>query len=315
MPVDLYVGGAEHAVLHLLYARFWHKVLYDIGVVSTQEPFAKLFNQGMILAFSYRDAAGRYHEPSETVERSGRSYAGTIALERQLEKMSKSRLNVVNPDQVVAEYGADAMRVYEMFMGPLDAAKPWQTAGVTGVRRFLDRAWRLVCDDSDDLHPAVREVEAADDLLRLRHRTVRLVTDDIEALRFNTAVARLMEMANALMAAPVRPRPVVEAFVLLLAPFAPHLAEELWSKLGHADTLAFHPWPDFDPALVQDLLREYAVQVNGKLRHRFFAEPDLDSEALVAVAQAEPQVTALLSGKTVTKAIAVRGRLVNFVLA
>jgi leucyl-tRNA synthetase len=202
-----------------------------------------------------------------------------------------------------------------MFMGPLDAAKPWQTAGVTGVRRFLDRAWRLVCSDNDDLHPLVQDIEAAGDLLRLSHRTVRQVTQDIETLRFNTAVARLMEMANALMAAPVRPRRVVETFVLLLAPFAPHLAEELWRKLGYAGTLAFHPWPDFDPALVQDERREYAVQVNGKLRHRFFAAADLEAEALIAAAQAEPQVTALLSGKTVTKAIAVRGRLVNFVLA
>jgi len=314
MPVDLYVGGAEHAVLHLLYARFWHKVLYDIGVVSTTEPFHKLFNQGMILAHSYRDESGRFYEPSEVVERDGGYYAGAVALDRQVEKMSKSRFNVVNPDEVVAGYGADAMRLYEMFMGPLDAAKPWQMTGVSGVRRFLDRAWRIVCDDADRLHPAVQEIAAPAELLHLAHLTVRSVTEDIEALRFNTAIARLMEMANALLAAGLRPRATVETFVLLLSPFAPHLAEELWSRLGHAQSLAFHPWPGFDPALAERPVREYAVQVNGKVRHRFVDKADLDGDALVAAAKAHAPVVALLAGRTVRKEIAVRGRLVNFVL-
>jgi len=314
MPVDIYVGGAEHAVLHLLYARFWHKVLYDIGVVSTKEPFQKLFNQGMILAFSYRDAAGLYHEPAHVAERDARYFAGTVEVHRQVEKMSKSRFNVVNPDDVVEEYGADSMRLYEMFMGPLDAAKPWQIAGVSGVRRFLDRAWRIVCGEDDALHPAVQEVTAANDLLRLRHKTVRAVTDDIQALRFNTAIARLMEMANALTAAAVRPREMVESFVLLLAPFAPHLAEELWVKLGHQGTLAYAPWPGFDPALAQDERHEYVVQVNGKVRHRFQAKAGLDADALLAAAKAEPQVVALLNGKTVVKQITIPGRLANFVV-
>ena len=314
MPVDVYVGGAEHAVLHLLYARFWHKVLYDIGLVSTDEPFRKLFNQGMVLAFSYRDASGRYHEPGEVAERDGRHYAGPVEVSRQIEKMSKSRFNIVNPDDVVADHGADAVRLYEMFMGPLDAAKPWQTAGVHGVRRFLDRAWRIVCGEDDALHPAVRDGAAPADLLRLRHRTVSAVTADVEALRFNTAIARLMELANALTTAAVRPREVVESFVLLLAPFAPHIAEELWGKLGHAGTLAYAPWPGFDPALAQDESQEYVVQVNGKLRHRFRANAGLDAEALLAAAKAEPQVLATLEGKTVAKEIAVPGRLVNLVL-
>ena len=314
MPVDIYIGGAEHAVLHLLYARFWHKVLYDIGAVSTPEPFQRLFNQGMILAYSYRDAAGRFYEPKDVAERDGSWFSGEHEMTRQVEKMSKSRFNVVNPDEVVDEFGADSMRLYEMFMGPLDVAKPWQMAGVNGVRRFLDRAWRIVCGEDDALHPAVQDAETAPDLLRLRHRTAGVVTDDIANLRFNTAIARLMEMANALTAAAVRPREVVETFVLLLAPFAPHVAEELWGKLGHAGTLAYAPWPTFDPALAAEDTQEYVVQVNGKLRHRFSAGAGLGREALLAAARGERQVAALLAGKTELKAIAVPGKLVNFVV-
>ncbi|MBY5553341.1 leucine--tRNA ligase [Rhizobium leguminosarum] len=313
MPVDLYVGGAEHAVLHLLYARFWHKVLYDIGVVSTEEPFQRLFNQGMILAHSYRDAAGRYYAPSSVVEEEGRWFAGPAEVQRAVEKMSKSRLNVVNPDDVVRQFGADALRLYEMFMGPLDAAKPWQTAGVIGVRRFLERAWRIVCDESDGLSPAVLEAAPSPQLLRLRHQTVKTVTADIEAIRFNTAVSRLMELANALTAEAARPREVVETFVLLLAPFAPHIAEELWSKLGHGETLTWVSWPTFDPAMIEMETREYVVQINGKVRHRFEAAADL-GEALLAAARSEPSVMALLDGKTVIKEVLVPGRLVNFVV-
>lgn len=187
--------------------------------------------------------------------------------------MSKSRFNVVNPDDVVTEYGADSMRLYEMFMGPLDVAKPRQVAGVTGVRRFPDRAWRLVCDGHDQLHPLIADGPAPADLLRLRHKTAAVVTEEIEALRFNTAIARLMEMCNALAMSGTRPREVVETFVLLLAPFAPHLAEELWSKLGHAGTLSYVPWPDFDPDLAREDAQEYVVQVNGKVKHRFQARP------------------------------------------
>jgi leucyl-tRNA synthetase len=314
MPVDIYVGGAEHAVLHLLYARFWHKVLYDIGIVSTKEPFRKMFNQGMILAFSYRDTSGRYYEPSEAAEQDGKHYAGSTELSRQVEKMSKSRFNVVNPDDVVAEYGADAMRLYEMFMGPLDMAKPWQTAGVTGVRRFLDRAWRLVCNEANQLHPLVTDGPTPTGLMRIRHKTVAAVTEEIEALRFNTAIARLMEMSNALTASITRPRELIETFVLLLAPFAPHLAEELWSKLGHAGTLSSVPWPTFDPSLAREETREYVVQVNGKVKHRFQAKAGLAAEALIAVTKAEPEVIALLHGRSIVREIAVAGRLVNFVV-
>ncbi|PVE22804.1 leucine--tRNA ligase [Microvirga sp. KLBC 81] len=313
MPVNLYVGGAEHAVLHLLYARFCHKVLYDIGIVSTEEPFQRLFNQGMILSHSYRDAAGRYYEPSGVVERDSRWFVGSLEVSRHLEKMSKSRLNVVNPDDVVDEYGADAVRLYEMFMGPLDGTKPWDTAGVGGVRRFLDRSWRIVCNEDDGLHPAVRDDSAPQALLRLRHRTVAAVTEDIKAMRFNTAIARLMELANALTAAAMRPRDVVETFVLLISPFAPHIAEELWGKLGHEETLTYASWPGFDPALAQDESREYVVQVNGKVRHRFRAAARLGA-AVLAAARSEPEVMALLEGRVVIKEIVIPGRLVNFVL-
>jgi leucyl-tRNA synthetase len=314
MPVDIYIGGAEHAVLHLLYARFWHKVLYDIGIVSTTEPFLKLFNQGMILAPSYRDRNGRYHEPDQVTEQNGRYCADGVEVQRQVEKMSKSRFNVVNPDDVVEQYGADSMRLYEMFMGPLDAAKPWQTAGVIGVRRFLDRTWRIICDEKDSLQPAIQDVSAPNDLLRLRHKTVAAISRDIEALSFNTAIARLMELANALTVATIRPREIVETFVLLLAPFAPHIAEELWSKLGHRCTLAYAPWPSLDHTLAQDEVQEYVVQVNGKVRHRFRALAGLDATALTETAKADPHVVSLLQGKTTLKEIAIPGRLVNFVV-
>jgi leucyl-tRNA synthetase len=314
MPVDVYIGGAEHAVLHLLYARFWHKVLYDLGVVSTKEPFRKLFNQGMILAFSYRDGDGRYHEPSQITERDGRYFAQTIEVNRQIEKMSKSRFNVVSPDDVVEEYGADSMRLYEMFMGSLDVAKPWQMTGVRGVRRFLDRAWRIVCDEDGSLHPAVQQIPSPSELLFVRHRTVKIVTNDIEALRLNTAIARLMEMANALTVATVRPRDVVETFVLLLAPFAPHLAEELWSKLGHNGTVSYAPWPGFDPELAENEIQEYVVQVNGKPRHRFQAKAGLDATSLMDAAKKDPRVIGLLEGRIIEKEISVPGRLVNFVV-
>ena len=229
--------------------------------------------------------------------------------------MSKSRKNVINPDKVVKEYGADSLRLYEMFMGPLDVAKPWQMSGVNGVRRFLDRAWRIVCGDDDEMNPMVQDgALASTALLRLRHQTVASVTGDIEALRFNTAIARLMEMANGLTVAPVRPREVVETFVKLLAPFAPHLAEELWSKLGHEGSLAYAAWPGFDPAITQDDTQEYVVQVNGKVRHRFEGSTGLDAIALLATAKADSVVTALLDGKTLVKEIVIPGRLVNFVV-
>jgi leucyl-tRNA synthetase len=314
MPVDLYVGGAEHAVLHLLYARFWHKVLYDIGIVSTKEPFRKLFNQGMILAFSYRDAAGKYYEPEKVTQREGHHFAGGIAVTQKIEKMSKSRFNVVNPDDIVAEYGADSLRLYEMFMGPLEMTKPWQTSAVHGMRHFLERAWRLVCED--DTPDSSRLVDVAPDerLLRLQHKTVRAVTEGIENLRFNTSIARLMELVNALTPMEKRPRSVVQSLVLLLAPFAPHLCEELWRVLGHGESLAYAPWPIFDPDLARDEQREYVVQLNGRIRHRIVADAEMGIDTLLALVKADPRVKELLAGKQIVKEIAIPGRLVNFVV-
>jgi len=274
----------------------------------------KLFNQGMILASSYRDRDGRYHEPDQVTERNGRYSTDGVEVQRQVEKMSKSRFNVVNPDDVVNEYGADSIRLYEMFMGPLDAAKPWQTTGVIGVRRFLDRTWRIVCGGKDVLQPAIQDGPASNDLLHLRHKTVAAIARDIEELSFNTAIARLMELANALTVATIRPREIVETFVLLLASFAPHIAEELWSKLGHQETLAYAAWPGFDPLLAQDECQEYVVQVNGKVCHRFRAIAGLNATALTETAKADPHVVSLLRGKTTLKEIAIPGRLVNFVV-
>jgi leucyl-tRNA synthetase len=314
MPVDLYVGGAEHAVLHLLYARFWHKVLYDIGITSTKEPFRKLFNQGMILAFSYRDAAGKYYEPEKVMQREGHHFAGDIAVTQKIEKMSKSRFNVVNPDDIVATYGADSLRLYEMFMGPLEMTKPWQTSAVHGMRHFLERAWRLVCEDDTPNSPRLVDVAPDRRLLRLQHKTVRAVTEGIENLRFNTSIARLMELVNALTPMEKRPRSVVQSLVLLLAPFAPHLCEELWRVLGHGESLAYAPWPIFDPDLGRDEQREYVVQLNGRIRHTIVADAELGTDTLLALVKADRRVKELLAGKQIVKEIAVPGRLVNFVV-
>ena len=281
MPVDLYVGGAEHAVLHLLYARFWHKVLYDIGVVSTPEPFMRLVNQGMILGEDNR-------------------------------KMSKTFGNVVNPDDVIKEHGADSLRLFEMFMGPLEQVKPWSTAGVEGVHRFLDRVWRLFVE-GDAIHESIRDVEPGTEVKRLLHRTIRKVTDDIEGLRMNTAISQLMIFVNEMNKQDTRPRPVMETFVLLLAPFAPHIAEELWLRLGHDDTIAYEPWPKYDPALTVEETVEIVLQVNGKIRDRVQASPELEAEALQDLALKSEKVRAHLAGKTVRKVITVPGKIVNIV--
>ncbi len=286
MPVDLYIGGAEHAVLHLLYARFWHKVLYDRGVVSTPEPFQKLINQGMILG-------------------------------ENNEKMSKSRGNVINPDAIVAEYGADSLRLYEMFMGPLEAAKPWSMQGVNGVFGFLNRAWRLIIDERAEslrLNAAVidRPPNAVEN--RILHQTIEAVSADIASLSFNTAISRMMEFTNHFTTASERPREAMEKFVLLLSPFAPHIAEELWQALGHRDSLAHEPWPKFDPSLAKKDTVEIPVQINGKLRAKITVASGADAAILESAARSDERVQELLSGKQVVKVIVVPGRLVNFVV-
>ncbi|MDP2306282.1 MAG: leucine--tRNA ligase [Pseudomonadota bacterium] len=312
-PVDLYVGGVEHAVLHLLYARFWHKVLYDCGWVHTKEPFQKLFNQGMILAFSYQDAAGKYYHPGEVEEREGGWYVkGTdTVVKTQIEKMSKSRYNVVNPDEVVEGWGGDALRLYEMFMGPLEQVKPWQTSGVQGVYRFLERVWRLFVDEETD---AVRIGDTiTGDTRRALHIAIKETTEGIEALRLNTPIAKMMELVNTAKGAAL-PRAEAEALLLILHPFAPHIAEELWARLGHTTSIYGHPWPVWDPAaLVVDSV-PIAVQVLGKLRGTFQAAPNATTAELLEGARAVENVAKHLEGKTIVKEIVVPGKLVNFVV-
>lgn len=339
MPVDLYVGGAEHAVLHLLYARFWHKVLFDRGHVSHPEPFARLVNQGMILGemefTGYRAAGGGWVSaerraeadtpvrlPAEQVEKQGEHFVlrdmPKVRVESRAYKMSKSRGNVVNPDQIVKDFGADSLRLYEMFMGPLEATKPWSTAGVGGVRSFLERAWRLVVDErSDDLVPAVQLVDDEPDAAQFRelHRMIDKVTRDIEALSFNTAIARMMEFVNFCTPLERRPRALVEPFVKVLAPFAPHLAEELWEVLGRPAPVSLAAWPAVDDRWLHDETVEIPVQVQGKLRGRVVVPAGADAAALQAAAAADPRIAELLAGRTIAKVVAVPGRMVNFVLA
>jgi len=317
MPVDLYIGGAEHAVLHLLYSRFWHKVLYDAGHVSCKEPFTKLFNQGMIQAHSYQDHAGKYYYPDQVEKRGEEDYVvkGTeTPLRAQIEKMSKSRYNVVNPDTVVVDYGADSMRLYEMFMGPLEREKPWTDEGIQGVHRFVKRIWSLFIDDQGNLHPRIVDSGGDESMLRVLHGTTKAVTEDIEALQFNTAIARMMEFVNAALKAQTLDKDWLQQFVLILSPFAPHLAEELWQRLGHDHTLAYENWPEYDEAyLVEDTI-EVPVQVNGKLRVVIQVPADADKEAVLAAAKAEPKLAQHLEGKDLVKEIYVPGRMVNLVV-
>jgi len=355
MPVDLYVGGAEHAVLHLLYSRFWHKVLFDAGVVSTDEPFQKLVNQGMILgeveytAFrrvgddgqpfgwvsaehatetedgGWQDArdgsaltAVGVAEDEVTKKGDGFVLAAhtDVRVNSRAHKMSKSRGNVVNPDDIVDAYGADSLRLYEMFMGPLEQVKPWNTRSVEGVHRFLARAYRLVIDpDTGHRAATVMDAEPTREQQRTLHATIQKVTEDIDGLRFNTAIASLMEFVNAATKWGHIPKATAETFALLLSPFAPHLAEELWRQLGHDETLAYEPWPEADPELLKADTVEIAVQVNGKLRGTVQVSADADKEAMLAAARAEPNVARYLDEGTVRKEIAVPGRLVNFVVA
>ncbi len=351
MPVDLYIGGAEHAVLHLLYARFWHKVLYDRGHVSTLEPFMKLVNQGMILGemefTGYRKDGGGWLSAADVkldadshpvdrqtgrpatpvrvdagaVEKQADAFvltaAPSIRVDSRAYKMSKARGNVVNPNDVVKEYGADALRLFEMFMGPLEATKPWNTTGVNGVRGFLDRVWRMIVADRSEtmeLNPAVQSVAPTPEQNRVLHKTIAAVTRDLERLDFNTAIARMMEFTNFFTKAELRPRSVMERFVLILSPFAPHLAEELWQLLGHDRTLAYEPWPAADPEWLREDTVEVPVQINGKLRGKVLAPAGADKEALESLARADAKVAELLGGKTVVKVIVVPGRLVNFVV-
>lgn len=321
--VDLYVGGVEHAVLHLLYARFWHKVLHDLGHVSTPEPFGTLFNQGYIQAYAYRDARGMAVEAGDVVDQDGRAATevqdqpgrefslGGEAVAQEYGKMGKSLKNAVNPDEIAEQYGCDTLRVYEMYLGPLDQSKPWNTRDIIGAHRFLKRVWRNFVSEDGAL--AVSDAAPSDDLLRLAHRTIAGVSEDMERLGFNTALAKLIELNNALVGLGAIPREVAEPFVRLLAPFAPHLAEELWQRLGHAETVAYAAWPEADEALLVEDTVTLAVQVMGKKRGEITVATDADKAAILAAAKAEENVARFLEGKTIRREIVVPGRIVNFV--
>jgi leucyl-tRNA synthetase len=347
MPVDLYVGGSEHAVLHLLYARFWHKVLYDAGVVSTKEPFQTLVHQGIILGekeyTAFRDADGNYvsdeHVDTESssaravdertgeeltreeleaddVEKDGDVFVlkdrPEIQVEARSHKMSKSRGNVVNPDDVVDEYGADALRLYEMFMGPLEQVKAWSTSDVDGVFRFLNRVWRLIVDEeSGDV--IVTDEDPDREQLRTLHETIKAVTEDIEAMDFNTAIAAMMEFVNAANKWDALPRAIAEPLVLLLSPFAPHISEELWARLGHDESLAYADWPQYEEELLQREVVEMAVQVNGTVRATIEVSAEADEDDILATAKEQENVARHLDGKTIQREICVPGQIVNFV--
>jgi leucyl-tRNA synthetase len=315
--VDLYVGGVEHAVLHLLYARFWHKVLYDLGYVSSEEPFRRLVNQGYISAYAYTDERGFYVPAADVEEKDGRFFYEGSPVNREYGKIGKSLKNMVTPDEIIGAYGADTFRVYEMSTGPLEQSRPWETKAVVGSQRLLQRIWRVVVDESTGAVRAA-DIEPDEDTLRVLHRTIAGVRDGMGTLRFNIAVARITELTNHLTAtygaSSAVPRTVAEPLVLLLAPLAPHIAEEMWARLGHDRSLAWHPFPAADERwLVEDTV-QVAVQVNGKVRAQVTVPADADAATLESAARADEKVSGYLDGATVRRVVAVPGRLVNFVL-
>ncbi len=312
MSVDLYVGGAEHSVLHLLYARFWHKVLFDLGIVSTKEPFQKLRHQGTVLAYSFQDSMGRYHEASPRSSSAATSRvleATGEELKIAVEKMAKSKMNGVNPDDVVRDYGADVMRLYELFMGEFELPKPWDPRAIEGANRFLKRTWRLVEDwqaakaPTDDPH------------LRLRHKTIKRVTHDLERMQFNTAISAMMEYLNALAGTPGATREDLLTLIRLVGPYAPHLGDEAWAHLGEKGFLLEAAWPTFDDALTIDETVTIGVQVDGKLRGDVHLRRDASEDDARAAALAIPNVAKHLEGRVVKKFIYKPGRIVGIVTA
>jgi leucyl-tRNA synthetase len=285
MPVNLYMGGAEHAVLHLLYARFWHKVLFDLGYVSTREPFVRLYHQGMILG-----------EDSN--------------------KMSKSRGNVVNPDEVIANYGADSLRLFEMFLGPLSATKPWSTNGIEGVYRFLNKIWRLVVNEDGSINSKIQDIKPEGDTERIMHRTIMNITEDIEDMdmKFNTCVSELMIYVNEITRLEVIPKELIATLIKLISPFAPHLAEELWSKFGGAGTVSFEKWPEFDPAKVKKSVVTIIGQINGKVRSKIEVDTDTPDEKVKELMKQDEKIRSYIDGKEIVKEIVVKNKLVNIVV-
>jgi leucyl-tRNA synthetase len=309
MNVDLYVGGAEHAVLHLLYARFWHKVLYDMGLVSTKEPFKKLRHQGTVLARTYMDSMGRYHEYSEVEFKNDEPYLKSTGekLKSEIEKMAKSKLNGINPDEVIKQYGADTLRLYEMFMGDFELPKPWDPRAIEGCNRFLRRIFRLVTEFNEKKSPQ------DDPHLKLRHRTIKQVQTDIERMQFNTAIARLMEYVNELTSNGAT-KEDLETLIKLISPFTPHIADEAWEKLGNKGFVINEKWPSYKEELTCEENVTIVVQVNGKLRGEFIAPKDLEDEKLKEMAMQVEKVKSYVSGKIIRKVIVVKNKLVNFVV-
>ena len=311
MPVDLYIGGTEHAVLHLLYARFWHKVLYDLGLVSTPEPFARLINQGMITAFAYQRPNKSLVPADQVIENEDGTFTDKETgqkLERVIAKMSKSLKNVINPDDVIAKYGADTMRMYEMFMGPLQVSKPWSTTGIAGLWRFIDRIWRLGDERPLTTQPASLEI------LKSLHKTIKKVTEDTASLNFNTAISQMMVYVNDLSKLDAIPREAWEPLILMLSPYAPHLAEELWQKSGHTPSVSNVPWPQYKPEFTVDSEVQMVCQINGKLRAKFMLPKDTSKDDVIAAAKSNETVQKYLSGATIIKEIVVPNKLVNFVI-
>ena len=309
MPVDLYIGGAEHAVLHLLYSRFWHKVLYDLGYVSTKEPFQKLVNQGMILGLSYKNSRGTL-VPSDKVESSGGKFVNKDNGEELFEfpaKMSKSLKNVVNPDTIIKEYGADSMRLYEMFMGPLEATKPWNTAGVEGVHRFLKKTWRMITTAE------IADIKLSRKQLSVLYSTIKKVTEDTDTLDFNTAISQMMIFVNEFGKLKKLPKYVAEVFIKLLAPYAPHICEEMWEIIGNKKTLAYETWPEFKEEYLKEDEVEVLIQILGKPKAKIMMPPETSKEEMEKIALENPKVSEAVRGKTVRKVICVPGRLVNIV--
>ncbi|XWS15544.1 hypothetical protein CRYUN_Cryun34aG0009200 [Craigia yunnanensis] len=346
-PVDIYAGGAEHAVLHLLYSRFWHKVLYDIGVVSTKEPFKCVINQGIILGevqyMACKDTNGNYSSADSTDElseyfqeiipeerlcpfhivKSGEFFVlkdnPNIRLIARAHKMNKSRGNVVNPDDVVSEYGADSLRLYEMFMGPFRDSKTWNTSGIEGVHRFLGRTWRLIVG-SPLPHGTFRDGTVVTDeeptmeQLRTLHKCIAKVTEEIEGTRFNTGISAMMEFINAAYKWDKHPKSIIEAFVLLFSPYAPHMAEELWSRLGHPDSIAYVPFPKADPTYLKESTIVLPVQINGKTRGTIQVEKGCSEEDAFTLASQDEKLSKYLLGKPIKKRIFVSGKILNVIL-
>ena len=311
MPVSLYVGGAEHAVLHLLYSRFWHEVLFDLGLVSTREPFQRLVNQGMITSFAYQ----RKDKALVAVDQVEKKADGTYVdketgevLQQVTAKMSKSLKNVINPDEIVNTYGADSMRMYEMFMGPLEVSKPWSTEGLIGITRFLDRIWRL--------HEEKQIVDGPVDanLEILLNQTVKKVTEDTSTLNFNTAISQMMVLVNELYKSETLSSKLYDTLILLLSPYVPHLAEELWVLAGHEPSVTTQKWPTYDEAKTRKAVQEFIFQVNGKVRSKTEADPSISKDDLLALAKSDEKIKGWIAGKTIVKEIVVPGKLVNIVV-